>query len=62
MQMLIIFISPTLAFHESALTISVLSIITETDNFEAREFTILWHKAAKKVSMFIVCLGDQCNA
>jgi hypothetical protein len=52
------FISPTFVLHESAPTVSISSIIAETDNFEEEEFATLWHKAAKKVSMFIAYLGD----
>jgi hypothetical protein len=61
MRLLIIFILPTLALCESAPTISVSSIIAEIDNFKEGEFAYLWHKAAKKMGMFIVYLGDQCN-
>ena len=55
------FISPTISLHESALIVSLSSIIAEKANFKEEQFAYLWHKAAKKVSMFIVYLRDPCN-
>jgi hypothetical protein len=58
MQLLFIFISPTLSLNESVQTISVSSIIAEIGNLKEGEFAISLCKTAKKVSMLIVYLGD----
>jgi hypothetical protein len=53
----ILFISPTLALYKSALTISLPSIMVETDNFKVGGFIHLWLKEAKKVNMLILYQG-----
>jgi hypothetical protein len=47
-----------LALRKSALTVSVSSIIAETDNFKEGGFAHFWHKAAKKVNMLTVYSRD----
>ena len=53
------FIFPTLALCKSAPTLSVSSIIAETDNFKEGEFAISLREAVKKVSMLIVYFRDR---
>jgi hypothetical protein len=55
------FITQTLSLSEYALTVSPSSITTETDSFKEEKFTNFWSKAAKKVSMLVLFLRDQCN-
>ena len=51
-------IFPAITLHESALIVSPSLIIAEKANFKEEEFTYLWHKAAKKVSMLTVYSKD----
>jgi len=46
---------------ELALIVSSSSIIAETNYFNEGKFTVSWRKAAKKVSMIIMYLRDQCK-
>jgi len=55
------FTYPILAFCESSLIVSSSAIIAETNYFNEGKFTVFWRKAAKKVSMIIMYLRDQCN-